>query len=384
MIKILHVITGSSTGGAEMMLYKLLSQIDRDTYENEVISLTTIGAVGEKIRDLGIRVSCLGMTRGTPNPIALLKLVKLIRKISPQVIQTWMYHADLLGGLAAKLAGGIPLAWNIRHSALLPGVTKKSTIWTAKICALLSGRVPARIVCCSHETKRIHSQIGYDSDKMVIIPNGFQLETFCASEEMRISVRRELGVGEKTVLVGLVARYDPQKGHRDFVQSAAQLSRVFPEVHFLLCGDGVTWENTDLTRQIDSLCSRSKFHLLGRRSDIERITAALDVASLTSYTEGFPNVVGEAMACEVPCVVTDVGDAGYIVGDTGLIVPPGNAGALAEAWTKMLLMVQDKRIELGAAARRRIKENFSLPIVVGKYEKLYQQMLQGSVSIDKF
>jgi len=376
MMRISHIITGLNTGGAEMMLYKLLGSMGREDFEQEVISLTDIGLVGAKIQTFGVRVRALGMRRGVPNPLAVLKLAGWLRRSRPVVIQTWMYHADLIGGVAAKLAGGVPVAWGIRHSNLDPQGNKCSTIWTARVCAKLSRYLPARIVCCSEASRRVHTALGYTAGKMVVIPNGFDLDLFRPDITARLTVRQELGIPDNALLIGLVARFDPQKDHGNFVEAAAMLHRQKPTTHFLLCGDGVDWDNNLLAQWIDAAGLRSHFHLLGRGQDISRLTAALDIASSSSsFGEGFPNVIGEAMACGVPSVVTDVGDSAMIVRDTGGVVPPRDPAALAEAWRDLIDQGEDVRLRLGEAARRRIEENFSLPIIAGYYENLYREMV---------
>lgn len=378
-MKVLHVITGLGTGGAETMLYRLVSRIDRATFESEVISLIDIGPIGQKIQALGVSVRALGMCPGVPNPLAVLQLAYWLQQDPPQVIQTWMYHADLVGGLAARLAGRIPVAWGIRHSTFEPQTTKRITIWTAMACARLSRWLPARIVCCSEASRRTHAQLGYAADKMVVIPNASDLAVFRPDPAARQSVRQELGIPEKAPLIGLVARFHPQKDHRNFVQAAARLHACVAESHFLLCGDGITWENPELAEWIEAAGIQSQCHLLGRREDIPRLTAAVDIATISSsYGEGFPNVIGEAMACGVPCVVTDVGDSAIIVGETGVVVPPKDPQALAAGWSQLLLdMSREERLQLGFAARQRILERYSLGKIVEQYERLYKSLVTG-------
>ena len=371
-MKILHIITSLSTGGAEMMLYKLVSKMDRDKFEIQVISLTDIGPIGKKIQALGIPVVALGMKRGVPDPRMVFKLACWLKKYRPDIIQTWMYHSDLLGGLAAKLAGNIPVVWGIRHSNLDPKGNKRTTIWTAKVCARFSRWLPVKIVCCSEASRRVHTALGYAPDRMVVIPNGFDLNLFKPDLEEGTLVRQELGIPEDTILIGLVGRFDPQKDHKNFIKAATLLKKDMPDVRLLLCGDGITWENPTLSKWIEDAGLSKYFHLLGRRNDIPRIMTALDIASSSSYGEGFPNVVGEAMACGVPCVVTDVGDSALIVGDTGIVVPPKDPGALALAWKELIEIGGHKRQKLGDNARLRIRDNFSLPSVVKRYEELYK------------
>ena len=371
--KVLHIITGLNTGGAEMMLYKLLSGMDRTTIEVEVISLMDIGPVGRTIQGLGLPVRALGMRRGVPNPLVILRLARWLRKDPPLYIQTWMYHADLIGGLAAKQAD-IPVIWGIRHSNLDLQSVKRTTAWTAKACAWLSRWLPARIVCCSEASRRVHRELGYAEDRIVVIPNGFDLAAFKPDPEARLSVRRELGIPEEALLIGLVGRFNPQKDHRTLVAAAAHLCACLPGVQFLLCGDGITWNNLDLAEWITAVDLPGRFHLLGRREDIPRITASLDIATSSSSSEGFPNVIGEAMACGVPCVVTDVGDSALIVDKTGRVVPPGDPRALANGWCELIEMGPEGRNRLGLLARRRIEEHFNLPLIVARYEQLYREV----------
>lgn len=358
------------------MLYRLISRTDRAAFDTEVVSLIDIGFIGRRIQALGVPVWSLGMQRGLPDPLAILRLVHWLRRDPPDVIQTWMYHADLVGGLAAKLAGRIPVAWGIRHSTLNPKGTKRMTFWTAMACARLSSWLPARIVCCSEVARLVHVQLGYADDKIMVIPNGFDLEEFRPDPTARQIVRQELGIPKEVPLIGLVARFHPQKDHRNFIQASAILQARLPECHFLLCGDRITWENSELTGWIEAAGVRDRFHLLGAREDIPCLMAALDISSTSAaYGEAFPNVIGESMACGVPCVATDVGDAGIIVGDTGVIVRPADPEALADGWAKLLMnMGREERLQLGLAGRQRISERYSLESIVRMYERLYESL----------
>lgn len=374
--KIIHVITGLDIGGAETMLYKLLSNIDRTKFEPRVLSLADIGLIGKKIEKLGISVRALGMKRGVPDPRYVFRLAVILKKEKPDIVQTWMYHADLIGGLAAKLIRNIPIVWNIRHSNLDPEGNKKTTILTAKACATLSKTIPKKIICCSEASFKVHSELGYKEEKMIVIPNGFDLEVFKPDAEARYSVRRELRIPDDVAIIGMGARFDPQKDHKNLITAARILCRSNKNIHFILCGDGITNDNKQLTKWIQEYNLQVNFHLLGRRADIARITTAFDIASSSSYGEGFPNVIGEAMACEVPCVVTNVGDSAYIVGDTGIVVPPKNPLAMAKAWEKLIKLSAEERKILGKLARKRIEDNFEISSVVNQYEALYNQLFK--------
>ncbi|MBI4507237.1 MAG: glycosyltransferase [Chloroflexi bacterium] len=381
-IRLLHLITDLDVGGAEMMLYKLLSGLDGGAFASEVVSLTTIGPLSERIRALGVPVSALGLRRRVPDPLPLARLVRSLRREPPDVVQTWMYHADLLGGLAAKLAGSMPVVWNVRQSNLSPSVNRRRTLLVVRLCARLSRWLPARVVCGSQAARQAHVTLGYDATKMRIIPNGFDLAVFKPDPMARAAVRCELGLLDDAPLIGLVARFDAQKDHRTFVQAAALLRRQEPDVHFALCGDGVTLQNEALAGWIAAAGLREHCHLLGRRDDVPRLTAALDIATSSSIGEGFPNAVGEAMACGVPCVVTAVGDSAAIVGRTGVVVPPRDRPALAAGWRALLALGPAGRRCLGQAARRRVAERFSLPAVVAQYERLYRELTPRSTMSD--
>ncbi|WP_456384910.1 glycosyltransferase family 4 protein [Desulfolithobacter sp.] len=373
-VRIVHVITGLQTGGAEMMLCSLLSAMDRTVFSSEVISLVDTGPIGERIMQSGTPVQALGMRRGVPDPVAVLSLARKLRLARPDIVQTWMYHADLIGGLAAKLAGNVPVVWGIHNVDLDPEVTKQSTIWTARACAGLSRWLPGKIICCADVARQIHVGLGYDASRMVVIPNGFDTDKFRPDAQKRAMVRRELGIQDEALLVGMVGRFHPLKDHRNFIKAASLLHKKIPDVEFLLCGEGLSWENRALSEWIDSAGLRNHFHLPGRRKDIPAIMSALDVYSSSSAGEAFPLVIGEAMACGVVCVVTDVGDSGLIVGDTGAVVEPRNAKALAGEIERILKIPAQERRALGERARARILENFRLDVVADLYTALYHMI----------
>lgn len=370
--KIIHVITGLDTGGAEMMLYKLLSKMNRDEFDAQVISLTDIGPVGKKIQGLGLTVRALGMNRPILRFLALFRLLFWVKQFSPCLIQSWMYHADFMAGIVAKLTN-TPVIWGIHHTNLDPALNKQTTIWIAKLCSHLSGFMSEKIVCCSEASKRIHQQLGYKASKMLVIPNGFDLEQYQPNRQAYFDVRKMLNLDGNCFLIGLVARFDPQKDHHNFIKAAAILHKRHPQVHFLLCGDGVDSANIELMEWIKTAKVDTNVHLLGRRDDIAALNAALDIATTSSRGEGFPNVIGEAMACGVPCVVTDVGDSALLVGDTGLVVPAEDEFALASAWQEILTMPVSLRKSLGLKARERILGNFSLANIVAQYERMYYE-----------
>jgi glycosyltransferase involved in cell wall biosynthesis len=371
-LRVLHVITGLGSGGAETTLFSLLSRLNRARFETEVVSLTDAGVVGPRIQELGIPVREVGMARGMPSLRGLLQLSRHMRRFHPQVVHSWMYHANLATAAAAAIGPRPKLIWSIRHGELDPKHQKRMTIWTAKVGALLSRSVPTYIVCPSDSVRRCHLPIGYASHRMRVIVNGFNTEKFHPDEAARRDLRRELGLSADMLLVGVIARFHSQKGHQDFIEAARILARKRPGIRFVLCGSAVTRDNAPLSAWIDQAGLREYFHLLGERSDIPRIAAALDVVASPSLTEGFPNAVAEAMACGTPCAVTNVGESAQVVGDTGIVVPPKEPRLLAEACEQILALPAESRRHLGLQARRRIEALFSLEATVAQYAALYE------------
>jgi glycosyltransferase involved in cell wall biosynthesis len=374
MIKVTHVITDLSLGGAEMMLYRLLRTMDKEKFENHVISLTNLGEVADRIRLAGVTVAALGMQRGIPNPLAVTRLRRSIRDSRAQIVQTWMYHANFIGSLAARLAGDIPVVWGIHQADLDPQLNKSLTIWTAKCCAHISRWFPRSIVFVSQAALLLHTRFGYAAKRMEVIPNGFDLQEFKPDPAACLSLRKELQIPENTLLIGMAARFHAQKDHYNFIQAAAHLHAVMPEVHFVLCGRDVSSDNSELMKWVSLARIQQHCHLLGERSDIGSFFAAIDIATSSAISEAFPLSVGEAMASGTPCVVTDVGDSAQIVGDTGKVVPPRDPGTLASAWRELIEAGPEMRHHLGMTARSRVQQHFSLNTVVQRYQAIYQEL----------
>jgi len=213
---------------------------------------------------------------------------------------------------------------------------------------------------------------------MIVVRNGIDLTHFQPNAVARRCIREELNIPNGTLLVGLLGRFDPQKDHRNFVVAAALLLHKWPHVRFVLCGERINWDNASLTGWIDEQGIRDRCHLLDRRDDMPRVMAAMDIVVSSSLGESFPNVVAEAMSCEVPCVVTDVGDSAVIVGDTGRVVPPRNPMALSDAMLGLVTLNRETRCHLGMTARRRIQEHFALPNSVSRYQDLYGDLARNS------
>jgi glycosyltransferase involved in cell wall biosynthesis len=372
-IRILHLITGLDSHGAEGALSRLVKGSDASTFCHEVVSMTDVGPIGQQLILAGFKVSTLRMRRGVPSPMALFRLGKFISRYKPQVLHCWMYHANLCGLLVGKVMRVPHIVWGIRSANAEPTKYPRLTRWVIWLGARLS-RFPDAIALNSEAGRRLHLSWGYDTERMTLIPNGVDLELFKPDPLARRSVRAELGIAEDTVLIGLIARFHPVKGHATFFKAAGLLSLSAPGVRFVLSGDEITPDNSTLAGMIRENQLDGKVHLLGPRLDAARVMAALDIASSASESEAFPNVVAEAMACGVPCVATDVGDSASIICGAGRVVPPHDPEALAEACSELIGMGAPAREKLGRVARKRVETAFALVTMVRSYETLYQNM----------
>jgi glycosyltransferase involved in cell wall biosynthesis len=375
-IKIVHIIATLNVGGTEMMLYKLLPRMRKDRFENIVITLKEKGELSEDFESQNIRVYNVGGMGGILRISALIRLLKTLREINPDVIQGWLAHGNFVAQIASIiLPYRLSTLWNIRYTALPKAETKNSTLLIIKLLSLLSS-LPQKIIYNSKTGANDHIRMRYRRDKSCIIPNGFDTKLFSQSEKNRSCVRLELNINEESILIGLVGRLDLLKDHSCFLKAGAMLLSRKRGIFFLLAGRKVDWKNPYLKQLIEKLGMSENVFLLGERRDVHRITAALDIATCSSIAEGFPNVIGEAMSCGVPCVVTDVGDSAWLVGDSGMVVPPRNHKALCEAWLKLIEMGGEKRRVLGEKARKRIEDHFSIQMIVKKYEQLYEEQIR--------
>lgn len=377
-LSVVHIITGLNDGGAEGVLFRLCTH---DTeFRHVVISLSGEGKYGILLRASGIEVFTLGMRPNVPSVLALAKLVQLLRRYKPDVVQTWLIHGDLFGGLAARIAGIKALVWGIRHSTLEVGKAKITTIWVSRLLAKLSLWLPARIVVCSERSIDVHEKLGFRRSKMRFVPNGFDLESFSYNQKDGNTIRAELGLRPDVLLIGTVARYDPQKDHSNLLGALSILHAKKNRIRCLLVGTNLDEDNLILVEQIRGFGLEDFVILAGRRTDVPAVMSALDLHILPSaYGEAFPNVVAEAMSCETPCVATDVGDSAYIIGHTGWVVPPCDAGALATAIEKALKerlqSDQTRWRQRCFSAKERIEQLFDIKKMITAYKKVWRESM---------
>jgi glycosyltransferase involved in cell wall biosynthesis len=380
-IKVAICITGLEVGGAETFLAELLRLRPDDT-EFRVYSLIDGGLVADRIQAMGIEVVQLHMRAGRPSFGGLFRLVSELRRYRPDIVHTWMYHSDLLGGIAARLAGVRHIIWHLHNSDLSPQRVRFMTRLVVRANALLSHWVPEVIVSCSEAAVRVHRSLGYSARRFLVVPNGVDTERFAPFAESRESVFKEFGFSSDLPLIGLVARVDPQKNHRGFFEAVRVFFESGEDAQFLLVGRGVTEDHWKLPGWRDATGRPERVVLAGPRADVPRLMAALDVATSSSLGEAFPLVLIEAMACGVPCVATDVGDSALIVDGAGVVVPPDDPAALASAWRELIALPADQLVELGLRARHRVVANYTLQESAERIWALYRAILLPGFSVE--
>jgi glycosyltransferase involved in cell wall biosynthesis len=331
-LRVCHLITDLDTGGAERSLVNLVTAMDRAQFSCDVVTLIEPGPMAQPLREAGIPVTSLGMRRGRPALAPVIALARHLRTTKAAVLQTWLYHADLIGTAAAWIARPEFLLWNIRCTDLTHAEAEKSIRWLVRLLAMLSDR-PDAIIVNSQRGQNDHNMIGYHPKRWVNITNGVDLDRFHPRRGDQAELRTRLGLRPNSKTIGLVARYHPMKDVETFLRAASLFLRDHADTQFVLCGDGFAADNGVLKDAIATLQLERHVILLGRRPDMANVYPALDILTLCSiYGEGFPNVLAEAMACGVPCVTTDIGDSAEIVGDCGVIVPMRDPEALGRGW----------------------------------------------------
>jgi glycosyltransferase involved in cell wall biosynthesis len=374
-MKILHIITGLGNGGAEAILWRLISYDNRKNIQHEVVSLSDLGYYGEPLLNRGIKVHALKFSCNLNFIIGVIQLFKLLRTIKPDVVQTWMYHADVLGGTLAWLNGGSKILWGIHNSNLDSRKTKFFTRLMAYLSAALSWLIPVNIICCSKEAADKHIKLGYCSKKIIVIHNGVNVTEFQPNKNSRQNMRAKLGVRSEDYLLGMVARWDMQKDHPNlFAALGALKKRGIKHWKCILVGSGMTISNEAIIALLRKFDILECVDLLGSISNIAEVMNSLDLHILPSSGEAFGNVTIEAMACGVPCIVTSVGAGQIITGQTGWVIEPSNPSILSYSIENAFLEMSNSKSwnKRKNKCRERVEMNFSLSKMVDEYHAAWR------------
>ncbi|MBP7618611.1 MAG: glycosyltransferase [Geothrix sp.] len=365
-VRVLHIIASLETGGAETALARICQATGSLGLDHHVLVMDSTGLLGADLQSAGIPVLAPRV-----HPLDMAHLLRLCTDWIPHVVQGWMYHGNLAASVVRTvLFPRAYLAWNIRCGLDTPGQYRPSTRALIQLLARCSG-TPDLILYNAHSARAGHEAVGYVGRRGEVIPNGFDLEAFRPDPASRQALRSALGLREGASLVGLVARFHPEKNPQLFLEA---LSRLPPEVHGLMAGSCMVPENPALVACIQAFGLSARIHLLGERRDMPDVMAGLDLAVSASWNEGFSNALGEAQACGVPCVATAVGDSPKMIGGLGQLVPAGDAPAMAEAMSAILHLPAAEREALGLRCRQRMAEDYSLPAVARRYSKAYHRL----------
>lgn len=369
-MRVLHVINGLSTGGAEAVLYRLTTY--PSDIEHEVVCLQSPDWYSEQLAARGVRVHHFNWSSPASVVPAAIRLYRLIKRSGADVIQAWMYRSNTVAAIAARLAGR-PVIWNIRSSAIAP--LRLPTQILAYGGGLLARWLSDAVINCSEASQRIHARLGYESVETTVIPNGYDPASFQPDDGARARARAALGLRDDEFIVGSIGRWDPHKGYPVLLRALAVLRERGDGQRLLLIGRDLDTSNDELMELIKQTGCEELVRPIGPRTDIQDIARALDLHVLASVSEGFPNVVAETMLSGTPNVVTDAGDAGLIVGDTGWVIARGDAPAIADAIQAARSEWSDSPENWAArrkASRRRIIDNFSLARMVEAYERVWR------------
>lgn len=374
-MKVLHIITSLSDGGAEAVLYRMCKFDKSNTHT--VISLMNEQKYVPMLKKIGINVFTLNFSNRQVNLKGMVELYKLIKQIEPDVVQTWLDHADLVGGVIAKFAGKKNIVWGVHHSELKRGESKLSTIFISRVNAMMSYFIPRKIIYCAEESRKAQEKIGYKKSKGIIVFNGYDWKGFKPDNSIAPSLRNELSIDHDTFLIGHVGRYDPQKDLGNLIDAFSILNKKNLKFQASIVGTDLDKKNSELVASIKKHDLCMHIHLLGRRDDIEVVMNGIDLFVLSSVSEAFPNVINEAMLCGTPCVTTDVGDSRFIVGETGWAVRPKDSMALADAIIKAYYEKNSNSslwIKRKVACRKRVEDNFSIDIMIENYKKVWSSL----------
>lgn len=373
-MRVLHIISGLGDGGAEAILYRLC-KFDKQN-NHVVISLMGEQKYGPMLSEIGIDVYTLNNSSKKIKVFSIITLYKLINKLKPDVVQTWMYHADFIGGVVARLVGIKNIVWGVHHTTLVRGKSKPITVLIAKINAFLSHFIPKKIIYCAEMSRKTQESIGFKKNKGVVIPNGYDVDDYTPNERLGLKFRNEMKISNDKFLIGHVGRYDPQKDQNTLILSFAYLKKRHFDFNAVIVGTNLDDKNEKLLGFIKENDLSDCVCLLGRRNDIPSVMNGIDIFVLSSaFGEAFPNVLNEAMACGTPCIATDIGDSRSIIGDTGWITSIKDPSVIANAITRAAeekLSNKDSWLVREKACRERIVQNFSIQKMVKKYKEIWE------------
>lgn len=365
-------------GGAETQIVALAKGLQQGGHSVTMACFYAVGPLLQETIDAGIPVMKLEKKGRWDIFGFVARLGTRIAQERPEIVQSYLGPPNILVALANKNLDGAKIVWGIRAS----NMNLRNYDWSWRVATWLERALAGRarhIVSNSHAGIEQAMKQGLPTEKISVIANGIDIERFKPDPTAGIEVRQEWGLPIEAPLIGIVARFDPMKDHEMFLRAAARLSERRPEARYVCIGDGPEDYVKHIKSQATAFGLGDKIIWPGARRDMPAIYNALDVLALTSsYGEGFPNTLGEAMACGTPCAATAVGDAEMIIGNCGMVVTKGDDDAMAKAWDQLLKETNVECADRRTNCRNRVADTFSVAAMINSYTDLYRQLLQGT------
>lgn len=376
-MKILFLTRQLGHGGAERQMVELAKGLQARGCQVSVAVFYLGGALDGELKSAGVPLHDLAKGGRWDVGGFLLRLIRLLRREAPDILHGYLPAANILTSLAKPFLPGVRIVWGVRASNMIPSYYDGFSRMLYRLEVLLAG-TPNLVIANSEAGAEYILEKNFPAGRTIVIRNGIDTDRFRPHREAGRALRAEWGLDEKVKVVGLVGRLDPMKGHPTFFRAAALLAKRRDDLRFVCVGDGPEDYRRVLAGLVRDLGVENKVMWIPSQKNMTAVYNAFDLlCSSASFGEGFPNAVGEAMACGVPCVVTDVGDSGFIVGDSGIVAPPNDPEALARGCEKMLGRMETDD-DSGGLARALVVKNFSHSLLIEKTERALRALMNES------
>ena len=379
-VVVLHIIGDLNVGGAERNMLKIIPKLNNNSFQHRILTLFADGDLAEEFRKKGVLVETVNIPRNLISlntPFAISKLIKAIKRINPAIIQTWLYHSNNLINILSPFLPSVQIINSIRHDN--PNAGSVKTKISAKAGAYISKLTPSLTVFCSEGSKEKHKNVGYKYSNTFVIPNGFIIKEI-DKEKAQNDLKQRLNIPENKKIAITAARFCKEKDYPTLLKAIKLTLEKNNKIAFVLCGKDVDNSNKELMHLVKELRIDNNLYLLGHQSNIEKLMSGADFLISSSNSESFPNVIAEAMSLGVPCIAANTGETANIIGDIGLIIEPSNPENLSKAILKFLDYDKSDLALLGAKAKERIKNNYSLEHSISAYKELYEAIYSSSLS----
>ena len=375
-MKVVHIIVGLVSGGAERTLVALATEDDNN--EHHVISLTGMDHYGDILMNKGVQVHAMRFNGFISCLVGFFRLRALLKRIDAPIVQTWMYHANVIGGICARSLG-LRLVWNVRTTNPFSANYSRSVQILARLSTVLSSFVPHKIIYCAESAKERHEQRGFDRSKGIVVTNGYNLDTLKSDNNKRAECRTAIGVSDDVLVFGAIGRFNPKKNFEGLIEALADFNDHYQKTWLcLFIGDGLDTDNEALKQRVVQHGLQEYCKMVGLVDDIVPWLSAIDVLVSNSHDEGFPNVVAEAQVCGTPAIVTDAGDSALIVGECGWVIPINTQKGEDVNIPLVNALISASKLHstiefngLLVACRERAEQSLALGVMVDNYRKIW-------------